>query len=101
MNTHNPSAFAPGSRVVIHYNPHEEEASGILGTVVEFQAGTGFMGCDLATVRYTRPSDGEVRELPFATYNLRVGDPAWLREQAARHEEQAAELRRMAEEASA
>ena len=100
MNTQDPSPFTPGSRVVIHFNPHEEEASGIVGTVIKFEPRSGFMGCDMATVRYTRPSDGATRELPFGTQNLRVGNRGWLLEQAARHDEQAAQLRGMAEEVS-
>ena len=88
----------PGARVVIAYNPHDERACDIVGIVVEFQAGGGFMGCDLVTVRYTNPRDGSERELPFAAYNLLPGDRASLLARAVRHEEQAIMLRRMAEE---
>ena len=52
----------------------------------------------MATVRYEHPRDGEVQELPFSTANLEVGDRAGLLARAARHDEQAAKLRAMAEE---
>ena len=86
----------PGTRVVIAFNPHDEGASDIVGTVVEFKASGGFMGCDLVTVRYTDPRDGTERELPFAAYNLLPGDRASLLARAERHEEQARWLREMA-----
>ncbi len=100
MPTTNPAPFAPGSKVVIRYNPHDEDASDIVGVVTRFEPGAGFMGCDLATVRYEIPRDGSEHELPFATYNLDFGDCDALLERAARHEEQAARFRAMAEEIS-
>jgi len=92
--------FAPGSRVVIAFNPHHEDASDVVGTVVKFEPGTGFMACDLATIRYVRPLDGSRHELPFATYNLEVGGRESLLARAKRHEEQAQTLRAMADEVS-
>lgn len=92
------SAFQPGSRVVIRFNPHQEDASDIVGDVVDYKAGAGFMGCDLAYVRYQHPRNGEVQELPFSTANLEVGDRDGLLARAARHDEQAAKLRAMADE---
>ncbi len=94
------SVCAPGSKVVIRYNPHHEDAADIVATVVAFQQGVGFMGCDLAYVRYQHPRYGSMHELPFATYNLELGDREALLRRAARHEEQAARLRRMANEVS-
>jgi len=90
--------LSPGAHVVIHFNPHDESASDIVGEVVSFQPGAGFMGCDLVYVRYERPRDGSIHELPFAAYNLDLGDRESLLARAARHDAQAAKLRRMAEE---
>ena len=88
----------PGTRVVIKFNPHRAGDEDIVGTVVAFQPGAGFMGCDLVTVRYTSPRDGSEHELPFATYNLFAADRAALLARAERHEEQARRLREMAGE---
>ncbi len=85
---------------MIHFNPFHLDAADIVGTVVDFRPGIGFIGCDLATVRYQHPRDGSVHELPFATYNFDLGDRESLLPRAARHEEQAAKLRRMADEVS-
>jgi hypothetical protein len=91
------SQLLPGSHVVVHFNPHDEEACDIVGEVVSFQPGAGFMGCDLVYVRYEHPRDGSIHELPFAAYNLELGDRDSLFARAARHEEQAARLRAMAD----
>ena len=90
----------PGDRVIIRHNPHHFAASGIVGTVVAFHEGIGFMGCDLADVRYVDPRDGEEHVMPFGTANLSPGEPAALIEIAERYEAAAAELRRLAEEVS-
>jgi hypothetical protein len=90
--------FQPGSRVVIRHNPHHGDASDIVGEVVDFQPSAGFVGCDLAYVRYKRPSDGTVHELPFSTANLEAGDRESLLARADRHDQEAAKLRRMADE---
>ena len=66
--------------------------------VMRFEAGAGFMGCDLAWVRYQLPRDASEHEMPFGTANLDRGDPQALLARAARHEEQAAKLRAMADE---
>ena len=92
--------FEPGSQVVIRFNPFHADAADIVGTVVDFRPGAGFMRCDLATVRYQHPRDGSEHELPFATYNLDLGDRKSLLARAARHEEQATKLRNMTDEVS-
>jgi hypothetical protein len=92
--------YEPGTRVVISHNPHHADASDIVGTVVDFQRGVGFMGCDLVSVRYVRTSDGTEHVMPLATYNLESGGRDALIARAERHEEQAAKLRAMAEEVS-
>ena len=94
------TSFKPGSRVVIRFNPHHEGADGIMGEVTSFEAGTGFMGCDLAYVRYQHPRDSEVHVMPFSTANLELGDRQALLARATRHDEQAAKLRAMADEVS-
>ena len=91
------SPFEPGSRVVIRFNPHHEAANDVVGEVTEFKPKSGFMGCDMATVRYQHPRDGEVHVMPFSTANLELGDRAALLARANRHDEQAAKLRAMAE----
>jgi hypothetical protein len=91
------SAFSPGDAVVISFNPHHDDAADTVGTVVSVHPGAGFMGCDLVYVRYQRPRDGSVHEMPFATYNLEPGSRESLLARAVRHEEQAARLRAMAE----
>ena len=91
------TAFNPGDSVVISFNPHHEVAADIVGTVISVHPGAGFMGCDLVYVRYQCPRDGSVHELPFATYNLELGSRETLLARAARHEEQAARLRTMAD----
>jgi hypothetical protein len=88
----------PGSRVVIRFNPHHAAASEVVGEVTDFQPGAGFMGCDLAYVRYQHPGDGEIHVMPFSTANLELGDRAGLLARAARHDEQAAKFRAMADE---
>jgi hypothetical protein len=79
------SQFEPGSKVVIRFNPHREHAAGIVGTVVAFHAGKGFMSCDLADVEYEDPWTGEVDVLPFSTANLSPGSPPALRKMAERY----------------
>jgi hypothetical protein len=96
MNT-----YETGSRVVISHNPHHEGAEGIVGTVVDFQKGVGFMGCDIVHVRYVRTSDGTEHVMPLATYNLEEGGCEALLARAERHEEEAAKLRGLAEELGA
>jgi hypothetical protein len=91
------TAFSAGDSVVISFNPHHEDSADIVGTVVSFHPGAGFMGCDLVYVRYQRPGDGAVHEMPFATYNLELGSRESLLARAARHEEQAVKLWAMAE----
>ena len=89
----------PGTRVVIAHNPFHAAATGIVGVVARTEPGSGFMGCDLIYVRYQNPVDGEEHEMPFADTNLQPGSRDELIARAQRHEEQAAVLRRMAEEA--
>ncbi len=74
MSEQNPAACAPGSKVVIRFNPHMGHASDIVGTVLRFHPGAGFLGCDLADVQYEDPRDGTIHVLPFGTHNLDVGD---------------------------
>jgi hypothetical protein len=95
-----PHSIQPGSRVVIRFNPHHEGADDIVGEVTAFEAGAGFMGCDLAYVRYQHPRDGEQHVMPFSTANLVVGDRTALLARATRHDEQAARLRVMPDEVS-
>ena len=90
----------PGDRIVIRFNPHREHASGIVGTVVSYEPGAGFMGTDLAYVKYTDPRDGFTETSPFGKANLMAGDREALLAMAVRHEEQAAALRQFAEESS-
>lgn len=90
--------FATGQRVVIRHNPHEHAAENVLGLVVDFQPGAGFMGCDLAYVRYTSPRDGSTQEMPFSTANLAPGNREALVAVAEHHEALAAEARRLAGE---
>ena len=92
--------FAPGTRIVIRFNPFHEHAKGIIGTVVAFRPGTGFAGCDLAEVKYEDPWTGEVHTLPFGTTNLSPGDPHALRILAMRYEQMAIELRELADESA-
>lgn len=93
--------FEAGARVVIAHNPFHAAATGIVGVVTRVERGSGFMGCDLFYVRYQNPVDGAEHELPFADTNLLPGSRDELIARALRHEEQAAQLRRMAEEAGA
>jgi hypothetical protein len=90
------SAFQPGSRVVIKFNPHHHDAVDIIAVVRQLDVGGGFMRCDLAYVEYIDPRDGETHTLPFTTRNLLAGDPAVFLAMAERHEAQALELRRLA-----
>ena len=91
------TGLEPGDSVVVSFNPHHDDAADTVGTVVSVHPGAGFMGCDLVYVRYQRPRDGSVNEMPFATYNLELGSRESLLARAARHEEQAARLRAMAD----
>jgi hypothetical protein len=95
-----PDTYQPGDPVLIGQNTFHEDASDIIGEVVEFQARAGFMQADLVLVRYTRPRDGSEHVRPFAAAQLDRGDPESLLARAVRHEEQAAKLRRMADEVS-
>jgi hypothetical protein len=63
----------PGEKVFIRFNPHRSGAEGIVGVVERFEPGSGFMGCDLAYVRYIDPWTGEEETMPFATFNLNRG----------------------------
>lgn len=87
----------PGDKVYIRHNPHRDGAENIIGVVVNFQPGAGFMGCDLAYVRYTDPWSGEDETMPFGTANLRMGSRDELIATAERFVKQAAMLREMAE----
>jgi hypothetical protein len=87
----------PGDKVYIRFNPHRKDAENIVGTVVEFQPGAGFMGCDLVDVRYTDPWTGQEETMPFGTANLGPGSREELLETAERFEKQAAMLRQTAE----
>ena len=92
-------SFEPGSRALITFNPHHAEAAGIIGIVTRVGRGAGFMRCDLFHVRYEDPRDGQTHERPFADVNLAAGEPELLLARARWHDEQAALMRRMAEEA--
>jgi len=98
MSTPESSPYASARRVLIRDNPFHPEAAGILGDVVAFRAGAGFMGTDVVVVRYTVPSDGSTHTKPFGTANLELGDRGNLLARAARLEEEAAKLREMAGE---
>jgi hypothetical protein len=87
----------PGDKVYIRFNPHRKDAENIVGSVVEFQPGAGFMGCDLAYVQYTDSWTGGEETMPFGTANLAPGSPDELLAAAERFEKQAATLRAMAE----
>ena len=84
-----------GDRVFIKYNPFCRDDEGILGEVVAFRPGVGFMGCDIADVKYV-DTDGDTQVMPFGTVNLNAGCPEELIETAHRLEEQAQKLREMA-----
>lgn len=86
----------PGDKVYIRHNPHRRDAENIIGTVVRFEPGAGFMGCDLAFVRYTDPWTGGEETMPFGTANLLAGNREDLISVAERFEGQAALLREFA-----
>jgi len=83
----------PDDRAYIRCNPHRAEAVSIIGTVVDFQPGAGFMGCDLAYVRYVDPWTGDEETMPFGTVNLLAGRREELLAAAERFERQAVMLR--------
>jgi len=88
----------PDSKVVLRRNPHHAAAVNIAGTVVAFRGGAEFAGCDLLGVEYTDVLEGRVFVRSFGTANLSTGDPAALLEMEERHQAQAADLRRLAQE---
>jgi hypothetical protein len=85
-----------GDKVYIRYNPHRSDVEGIVGVVERFEPGSGFMGCDLAYVRYADPWTGEEETMPFATSNLNQGSREAILAVAERMERQAAMLREIA-----
>ena len=72
------------------------DAENILGTVVRYGKGEGFMGVDLVDVEYVESRTGETHIMPFGLYNLESADPAHLTELAERWEHMAAEMREWA-----
>ncbi|MBU0756084.1 MAG: hypothetical protein KJ645_13155 [Planctomycetes bacterium] len=86
----------PGTKVIIRFNPHHIDAENILGTVIRYRKGEGFMGIDLVDVEYVEPKTGETQIMPFGIYNIEDADPAHLIELAERWEGMAAELRKLA-----
>ena len=88
--------YRAGDQVLIKYNPHRHDQDGVLGRVVEVARGAGFMGCDLFYVRY-QASSGECEELPFGAVNLGDGSREELVAAALWHEQQATQLRALAE----
>jgi hypothetical protein len=86
-----------GDHVVIRHNPHEgSDGEDVLGVVVEYKAGAGFAGCDLAYVCYE--VGGESRTLPFGTSNLEALTAESAERLVETYENRVAWLRRMAEE---
>lgn len=92
-----PTSFEPGAQVYIESNPHHADASGIVGDVVEFKPKAGFMGCDLVEVRYQRPRDGVWHVMPFSADALNRGDRTALLARAQRLDEQADQMRTLAD----
>lgn len=82
----------PGTKVIIRYNPHHTGAENILGTVVRYGKGEGFMGIDLVDVEYVEPKTGEMHIMPFGVCNIDSAEPARLIELAERWECMAAEM---------
>jgi len=93
-----PDEFVPGMEVLIAYNPHQEEASEIIGTVAAVQTGEGFLGYDFIVVDYPDPIWGTMRRYSYGAIHLRTVVPPSLIEMAENLEARAIEFRRMAEE---
>ena len=89
------SDYQPNDRVIIRENPHDREAVGIVGRVVRVEP-CGDM--PLYFVAY----DGCEAEggLPISVNGLESGDSPHLIALAEEHEAKAAELRRLAGEAT-
>ena len=90
--------YSPGDRVLVVHNPHRP-VEGVLGTVVAFRPGVGFMGCDLVDVRYEDPRTGEEDTFPFGTANLAPASRDVLLARAERLEMMAREMRSLARQA--
>jgi len=86
----------PGDKVFIRYNPHQANASHIVGTIEQVEPGAGFGGRDLVHVRYVEPWSGVEEVMPFGNTNLLLSGGPKLIEIAERLERQAGMLREMA-----
>lgn len=87
----------PGDRVLITDNPHHARTSCTLGTVVALRQHAGFAGLDLIEVEYEDPLTGDSYVRPFDPTSL-LTEGELLERLAARYENLAVELRRMAED---
>jgi hypothetical protein len=70
------SGAIPGTRVIIHHNPHDFSAQEVLGVITGVRKGEGFAGTDLVDVRYTHPVSDTEHEFPFCPDLLELADAA-------------------------
>ena len=66
----------PGTKVIIHHNPHDFSAQEVLGVITGVRKGEGFAGTDLVEVRYTHPVRNTEHEFPFSLDLLELADSA-------------------------
>ena len=68
----------PGDKVIIKQNPHHPWIRNIIGTVIVYRPGEGFLECDLVDIHYKDPSTGEGHTMPFGLSCLGLADESSL-----------------------
>jgi hypothetical protein len=87
----------PGDKVIIKFNPHQEGADRIIGTIKS--KGEVICGSQLYDVEYTNPADGQLYTMPIGHHNLQATSEANLIKLAEHHESLAREYRVLAGQA--
>lgn len=81
-----------GDKVIILQNPHDTRAEGVVGVVIAYRNGAGFLGCDLVDIHFKSPRDGRGSTKPFGLACLAAATPAALTRLAEHHERLAADI---------